>query len=78
MFYWERALKVAAVEADASVRLAQALVALSAADTDKSKRAEKLQRSIELIKRSLELKPRESVGRYLSDLERMLQKMRNA
>lgn len=78
MFYWERALKVPAVEADAGVRLAQALMAASAAETDKSKRAEKLQRAIELIKRSQELKPRESVGRYLGDLERMLVKMRGA
>jgi hypothetical protein len=78
MFYWERALKVPAAEADASVRLAQALMTQSAADADKSKRVEKLQRAIELIKRSQELKPRDSVGRYLADLERMLQKMRNA
>jgi tetratricopeptide (TPR) repeat protein len=78
MFYWERALKVAAVEADASVRLAQALMAQSASDVDKAKRAEKLQRAIELIKRSQELKPRDSVGRYLADLERMLTKMRSA
>jgi hypothetical protein len=78
MFYWERALKVASVEADASVRLAQALMAQSASEVDKAKRAEKLQRAIELIKRSQELKPRETVGRYLADLERMLAKMRNA
>lgn len=78
MFYWERALKVPAVEADAGVRLAQALMAASASESDKSKRAEKLQRAIELIKRSQELKPRESVARYLGDLERMLVKMRGA
>lgn len=78
IFYWERALKVAAVEAEAGVRLAQALLAQSAADADKSKRAEKVQRGIELLKRSQELKPRESVGRYLADLERMLAKLRNA
>ena len=78
IFYLERALKVSSIEADAGVRLAQALMAMSAKDTDKLQRAEKVQRSIDLIKRSQELKPREAVGRYLADLERALTKMRGS
>jgi len=78
IFYLERALKVSAVEADASVRLAQGLMSKSARETDKLKRIEHLQRAIELLKRAQELKPRDSVGRYLTDLERVLVKARGA
>ena len=76
IFYLERALKVPAVEAPASIKLAQAIMAQSAKESDKSKRSEKLQRAIELIKRANELKPNEALARYLADLERSLSKMR--
>lgn len=76
MFYLERALKVPAVEAPASIKLAQAIMAQSARETDKTKRGEKLQRAIELIKRANELKPNDALARYLADLERSLSKMR--
>ena len=72
----ERALKVPAVEAPASIKLAQAIMARSAKETDKTKRGESLQRAIELIKRANELKPNEALARYLADLERALSKMR--
>jgi tetratricopeptide (TPR) repeat protein len=78
IFYLERALKVSAVEADASLRLAQAMMKKSAAASDKLKRAEALQRAIELLKRAQELKPRDAVGKYLADLERALAKLRGA
>jgi tetratricopeptide (TPR) repeat protein len=76
MFYLERALKIPAVEAPASIKLAQATMAQSARETDKAKRGEKLQRAIELIKRANELKPNDALARYLADLERSLSKMR--
>jgi tetratricopeptide (TPR) repeat protein len=78
VFYLERALKVPAVEADASVRLAQQLMKQIAKAADKTKRGEGLQRAIELLKRAQELKPRETVGRYLLDLEKALSKLRGA
>jgi len=76
MFYLERALKIPTVEAPASIKLAQAIMAQSARETDKTKRGEKLQRAIELIKRANELKPNDALARYLADLERSLSKMR--
>lgn len=76
IFYLERALKVSTVEAQASIKLAQAIMAQSARETDKTKRGEKLQRAIELIKRANELKPNDALARYLADLERSLSKMR--
>ena len=76
VFYLERGLKVPAVEATASIKLAQAIMARSAKETDKTKRGESLQRAIELIKRANELKPNEALARYLADLERALSKMR--
>ncbi|MBL9117581.1 MAG: tetratricopeptide repeat protein [Verrucomicrobiaceae bacterium] len=76
VFYLERALKVPTVEAQASVKLAQAVISQSSRETDKNKRSSQLQRAIELIKRANELKPNEALARYLSDLERSLSKMR--
>lgn len=76
IFYLERGLKVSTVEAQASIKLAQAIMAQSAKETDKTKRSEKLQRAIELIKRANELKPNDALARYLADLERSLSKMR--
>lgn len=78
LFYLERALKVSAVEADAALRMAQAMMKKSASAADKQKRVEAMQRAIELLKRAQELKPREAVGKYLADLERALAKMRGA
>ena len=76
VFYLERGLKVPAVEAPASIKLAQAIMAQSAKETDKTKRGEALQRAIELIKRANELKPNAARARSLADLERALSKMR--
>jgi tetratricopeptide (TPR) repeat protein len=74
VFYLERAIKVPSVEAEAGVRLAQALVVKSSTDLDKAKKIESLQRAVDLLKRSQDLKKRESVGKYLADLEKALQK----
>ncbi len=74
VFYLERAIKVPSVEAEAGVRLAQALVVKSSTDPDKAKKIESLQRAVDLLKRSQDLKKRESVGKYLADLEKALQK----
>jgi molybdopterin synthase catalytic subunit len=56
------------------VDLAQALVVKSSTDLDKAKKIESLQRAVDLLKRSQDLKKRESVGKYLADLEKALQK----
>jgi hypothetical protein len=60
--------------AEAGVRLAQALVVKSSTDPDKAKKIESLQRAVDLLKRSQDLKKRDSVGKYLADLEKALQK----
>jgi tetratricopeptide (TPR) repeat protein len=77
IFYLERAIKINTTEADASVRLAQAKIAKSASETDKGKRLEAMASAIELLKRAQELKKRESVGSYLADLEKTVQKLRS-
>lgn len=78
IFYLERAIKISTIEADASVRLAQALMSKSARETDKMRRMEALNRSIDLLKRAQSLKPRDSVGRYLADIERVLMKAKGS
>ena len=77
IFYLERAIKINTTEADASVRLAQAKIAKSASETDKGKRLEAMASAIELLKRAQELKKRDSVGSYLADLEKTVQKLRS-
>jgi TolA-binding protein len=77
IFYLERGVKTPASEADASVRLAQAKIAKSASETDKGKRLEAMASAIELLKRAQELKKRDSVGSYLADLEKTVQKLRS-
>jgi predicted Zn-dependent protease len=77
IFYLERGVRIPASEADASVRLAQAKIAKSASETDKGKRLEAMASAIELLKRAQELKKRDSVGSYLADLEKTVQKLRS-
>jgi tetratricopeptide (TPR) repeat protein len=77
IFYLERAVKIPASEANASVRLAQAKIAKSASETDKGKRLEAMASAIELLKRAQELNKRDSVGNYLADLEKTVQKLRS-
>lgn len=60
IFYYERAEGIEAFEADAKVRHAQLLVTLA-----------KYAEAVPLLKRAQELKPREDVGRYLEDVERI-------
>lgn len=64
-FYYETAGNLEAFEADAKVRLAQ-LYAGSG----------KYAEAIPLLKRAQELKPRDSVGKFLEDLERFLKSRR--
>ena len=64
-FYYETAGNIEAFEADAKVRLAQ-LYAGSG----------KYAEAIPLLKRAQELKPRDSVGKFLEDLERFLKSRR--
>jgi tetratricopeptide (TPR) repeat protein len=77
IFYLERGVKIPTSEADASVRLAQAKIAKSASETDKGKRLEAMASAIELLKRAQELKKRDSVGSYMADLEKTVQKLRS-
>jgi tetratricopeptide (TPR) repeat protein len=60
IFYYERAEGIEAVEADARLRHAQLLVAQS-----------RFQDAVPLLKRAQELKPRDDVGRYLEQVERL-------
>jgi tetratricopeptide (TPR) repeat protein len=60
IFYYERAEGIDAVEADARLRHAQLLVAQS-----------RFQDAVPLLKRAQELKPRDDVGRYLEQVERL-------
>jgi tetratricopeptide (TPR) repeat protein len=60
VFYYERAESIEAFEADAKVRHAQLLVSQS-----------KLQDAVPLLRRANELKPRDSVARYLEQVERI-------
>lgn len=64
-FYFETAGNIEAFEADAKVRLAQL-------HAGSGKYAE----AIPLLKRAQELKPRDSVGKFLEDLERFLKSRR--
>jgi tetratricopeptide (TPR) repeat protein len=59
IFYYERAAGIEAFEADAKVRHAQLLVGLR-----------KFGEAIPLLKRAQEIKPRESVAKFLDELER--------
>lgn len=77
IFYLERAVQIPAVEADASVRLAQAKITKSSTETDKSKRLEAMTAAIELLKRAQELKRRDSIGNYLADLEKAVQRLKS-
>ena len=60
IFYYERAEGIEAVEADARLRHAQLLVAQS-----------RFQDAVPLLKRAQELKPRDDVGHYLEQVERL-------
>ena len=60
IFYYERAEGIEAVEADARLRHAQLLVAQS-----------RFQDAVPLLKRAQEIRPREDVGRYLEQVERL-------
>jgi Flp pilus assembly protein TadD len=60
IFYFERAEGIEAVEADARLRHAQLLVAQS-----------RFQDAVPLLKRPQEIKPRDDVGRYLEQVERL-------
>ena len=60
IFYYERAEGIEAVEADARLRHAQLLVAKS-----------RFQDAVPLLKRAQEIRPREDVGRYLEQVERL-------
>jgi tetratricopeptide (TPR) repeat protein len=60
IFYYERAEGIEAVEADARLRHAQLLVAQS-----------RFQDAVPLLKRAQEIKPRDDVGRYLEQVERL-------
>ncbi len=59
IFYYERAQGIEAFEADANLRLAQLLVTQG-----------KFNDAIPLLKRAQDIKPRESVAKFLDDLER--------
>jgi tetratricopeptide (TPR) repeat protein len=60
IFYYERAEGIEAVEADARLRHAQLLVAQS-----------RFQDAVPLLKRAQELNPRDDVGHYLEQVERL-------
>ncbi len=61
IFYYERAQGIAEFEADANLRLAQLLVTQG-----------KLSEAIPLLKRAQDIKPRDSVAKFLDDLERFV------
>ena len=65
IFYYERAEGIEAFEADARLRHAQILVGQS-----------RFQDAVPLLKRVQELKPREDVGRYLEQVERLARAQR--
>jgi tetratricopeptide (TPR) repeat protein len=65
IFYYERAEGIETFEADARLRHAQILVGQS-----------RFQDAIPLLKRVQELKPREDVGRYLEQVERLARAQR--
>jgi tetratricopeptide (TPR) repeat protein len=65
IFYYERAEGIEAFEADARLRHAQILVGQS-----------RFQDAVPLLKRAQELKPREDVGRYLEQIERLARAQR--
>jgi Flp pilus assembly protein TadD len=60
IFFFERAASLEAFEADAKVRHAQVLVGQS-----------KFREALPLLRRAQEVKPREDVGRYLEQVERL-------
>ena len=60
VFYYERAGGLEATEAEAKIRQAQILVGQS-----------KYREAVPLLKRAQELKPRDDVGRYLEQVERL-------
>jgi len=65
IFYYERAEGIEAFEADARLRHAQLLVSQS-----------HFQDAVPLLKRAQELKPREDVGRYLEQVEKLARAQR--
>ena len=65
IFYYERAESLEGFEADAKVRHAQILVAQSRYDE-----------AVPLLKRAQEIKPRDEVGRYLEQVERIARSRR--
>ena len=65
IFYYERAEGIGVFEADARLRHAQVLVSQS-----------RFQDAVPLLKRAQELKPREDVGRYLEQVERLARAQR--
>jgi tetratricopeptide (TPR) repeat protein len=65
IFYYERAEGIETFEADARLRHAQILVGQS-----------RFQDAVPLLKRAQELKPREDVGRYLEQVERLARAQR--
>ena len=65
IFYYERAEGIDAFEADARLRHAQILVSQS-----------HFQDAVPLLKRAQELKPREDVGRYLEQVEKLARAQR--
>ena len=65
IFYYERAEGIDAFEADARLRHAQVLVGQS-----------RFQDAVPLLKRAQELKPRDDVGRYLEQVERLARAQR--
>lgn len=65
IFYYERAEGIEAFEADARLRHAQILVGQS-----------RFQDAVPLLKRAQELKPRDDVGRYLEQVERLARAQR--
>ena len=65
IFYYERAEGIETFEADARLRHAQILVGQS-----------RFQDAVPLLKRVQELKPREDVGRYLEQVERLARSQR--
>lgn len=64
-FYYETAGNIEACEADAKVRLAQLYTGMG-----------KYAEAIPLLKRAQDVKPRESVGKFLEDLERFMKNRR--
>lgn len=64
-FYYERAASIESFEADAKVRHAQLLVT-----------QQKFQDAVPLLRRAQEIKPRDSVARYLDQVERIAKSKR--